>query len=154
MSDVRLVDEEGNEQAVFITGRRLRVEIDARAEEDGTYPLTPSVLFFRIDGIIVSKQVMPQEIVELRQGDSLSFAVDFEPLLLGNGTYVMSVALYHTLDINDVEPSKFYDYFDKSFEFQVVGNPPVHNELVRHPGAWTTSPIRHLQTEPAESRVS
>ena len=56
--------------------------------------------------------------------------------MLGNGTYLLSLGLYERLDVDDIEPSSFYDYYDRSFEFTVTGSPRLHNELVRHPGQW------------------
>ncbi len=54
-----------------------------------------------------------------------------------SGTYLLSVGLYSKLDLNATSiRSEVYDYFDRSYEFRVVGNPALHNEIVRHPGRW------------------
>jgi len=95
------------------------------------------VIVFRADGVIVTRHVADEQALEVAVGDHVTALLDLGNLMLGNGTYLVSVGLYSKLDSADIEPSEFYDYYDKSFEFRVVGNPTMHNELVLHPGRWT-----------------
>ena len=106
------------------------------AKEEGAFSIIPAALVFRVDGIVVTRHVAVKHVIELRAGERIPIRLEFGPLLLGDGRYLLSLGLYRKLDLNDIEPSEFYDYFDKSFEFQVVGNPRLHNELVRHPATW------------------
>ena len=133
----------GDEQMVFQTGEPLSVAVEIRAHVDAALPLIPAALVFRTDGLVMTRHVGDEVTLAVRSGDRIDARLDLGPLLLGNGSYLISVGLYRKLDPEDQEPSEFYDYFDRSFEFRVVGNPPLHNELVRHPGAWTFSdPVR------------
>ena len=141
ISDVRLLDDFGQEQAVFDVGRPFAIELDIAARAAGTFPVIPAALIFRADGIVVTRHVGDEAIIGVRDGDRFNARLDLGPLWLGNGAYLVSVGLYSHLDIDDVQPSHFYDYFDKSFEFKVVGNPRLHNELVRHPGSWNVSMV-------------
>jgi hypothetical protein len=140
IGSVRLLDADGAERAIFTVGEPLIVEVDVVARESGVFPLIPAALTFRADGVVATRHLGPATELEVRQGEHVTARLELGDLLLGNGTYLLSVGLYSTLDIDDLEPAEFYDYFDRSFEFNVVGNPRLHNELVRHPGHWTITP--------------
>lgn len=149
---VALCDEHGEIHTTFAVGRPLMIAFDVLASEPGQFPIVPAVLVFRLDGIVVTRHVSAPVVLDVEPGDRIPVQLDFGPLKLGNGSYVVSIGLYRTIDLADIEPSEFYDYLDKSYEFKVVGNPPLHNELVRHPGSWTIAgaPTATL-AEPASS---
>jgi lipopolysaccharide transport system ATP-binding protein len=125
-------------QAVFRVHEPFAVVVDAVATESGTFPVVPAALVFRLDGIVATRHVGERELLRLDEGDRLEFRLDLGPLLLGDGTYLLSVGLYQDLDIGNTLSSTLYDYFDRSFEFVVTGNPPLHTEAFRHPGTWST----------------
>jgi hypothetical protein len=137
IENVLLGDADGDERVVFNVGCPLKVKVEVRAAETGRLPFIPAALVFRTDGLVVTRHVGTEHSLEITEGDLIQAELDFGPLMLGNGSYLLSIGLYRKLDLDDVEPSEFYDYLDKSFEFRVVGSPRLHNELVRHPGAWS-----------------
>jgi lipopolysaccharide transport system ATP-binding protein len=141
MEQVSMLDEDGNEQAVFEVHRPLSVIVELSATEDGRFPLIPAALVFRLDGIVVTRHVGDEVVLELRAGERAQARLDLGPLQLGDGTYLLSVGLYRWLDLDNTVSSEYYDYYDRSFEFQVTGNPPLHNEVFRHPGNWSVRPI-------------
>lgn len=136
IAGVALLDTAGQEQAVFRVGSPLRVRVTIEAAEDGSFPVILAALIFRTDGVVVSRHVAGGATLDLRRGDTATAELDLTSLSLGNGYYALSIGLYRRLDVNDLEPSRFYDYVDKSYEFQVVGAPKMHNELVIHSGIW------------------
>jgi ABC-type polysaccharide/polyol phosphate transport system ATPase subunit len=137
IQSVRMVGSDGLERAVFSVYEPFAVEVDAVATASGTFPLVPAALVFRLDGIVATRHVGEHEVLRLEEGDHLELRLDLGPLLLGNGTYLLSVGLYQKLDIRNTLSSTLYDYFDRSFEFLVTGNPPLHTEAFRHPGDWS-----------------
>jgi hypothetical protein len=137
MERVQVLDADGRERALFHVGEPLSVHVEAVAEADGTFPLIPAALVFRSDAIIVTRHVGEEVVLELSRGDRVEARLDLGPLLLGNGSYLLTVGLYKELDVNNTLSSEIYDVFDRSFEFSVTGNPPVHDEVFRHPGAWS-----------------
>jgi len=136
---VQTVGEHGGEQTVFRVYEPFAVVVDAIATESGSYPLIPAALVFRLDGIVATRHVGKGELLELRKGDRIELRLDLGPLLLGNGSYLLSVGLYRELDVGNTLSSTLYDYLDRSFEFAVTGNPPLHTEAFRHPGSWSTT---------------
>jgi lipopolysaccharide transport system ATP-binding protein len=136
---VQMVDEHDAEMAVFRVHEPFSVVVDAVATASGTFPLVAAALVFRLDGIVATRHVGEREVLELEKGDRIELRLDLGPLMLGNGTYLLTVGLYQELDIGNTLSSTLYDLFDRSFEFAVTGNPPLHTEAFRHPGGWTTT---------------
>jgi lipopolysaccharide transport system ATP-binding protein len=134
---VRVLDAEDRERALFTIGESVSVVVEAVAEGAGRFPLTPAALVFREDAIIVTRHVGELLELDLEEGARIEARLDLGPLQLGNGSYLLSVGLYKFLDVNNTAYSEIYDYFDRSFEFTVTGNPPLHDEVFRHPGEWT-----------------
>ncbi|MBA3429983.1 MAG: ATP-binding cassette domain-containing protein [Actinobacteria bacterium] len=148
---VALLDENGIEQAVFEVHRRMTVRVDIVARDTGIFPLILAALVFRADGVITTRHVAEPMSLDVREGDRFTARLELDNLLLGNGNYLLSLGLYSRLHLKDIEPSEFYDYFDKSFEFRVVGNPPLHNEIVRHPGRWSIDAPAPSARRPSEA---
>ena len=115
--------------------------VDAVASASGTFPLIPAALVFRLDGIVATRHVGERELLSIEKGDRIELRLDLGPLMLGNGAYLLSVGLYRELDVGNTQSSTLYDYFDRSFEFAVTGNPPLHTEAFRHPGSWSTKVV-------------
>lgn len=149
IDSVRLLDGRGDDSGIYAIGAQMSIEVTAVATASGTFPLIPAVIVFRADGVIVMRHVGERSEVNADTGDRVSATLDLGSLMVGNGTYLVSVGLYAKLDAADIDPSEFYDYFDKSFEFQVEGNPTMHNELVLHPGEWTIHTERNVAPEAA-----
>ena len=146
------IEGERGPQAVFRVGGQFRVRVRAVAQEDGCFPLTPVALIFRPDGLIVTRHLAPTQDVQLQQGDEIEAALDLGNLQLGNGDYLLSVGMWAHLDPQHIEPSSYYHHLDRSFPFQVVGNPPMHDELFVHPGTWHVESPRPLPT--TETRLA
>jgi lipopolysaccharide transport system ATP-binding protein len=136
---VQTVGENDSERAVFRVHEPFSVLVEATATASGEFPLVPAALVFRLDGIVATRHVGEREVLRLEKGDRIELRLDLGPLLLGNGAYLLSVGLYRELDIGNTHSSTLYDYFDRSFEFAVTGNPPLHSEAFRHPGEWSTN---------------
>jgi ABC-type polysaccharide/polyol phosphate transport system ATPase subunit len=133
---VQTVGGSDDEQAVFQVHEPFAVVVEAVATASGEFPLIPAALVFRLDGIVATRHVGDRELLRLEEGDRIELRLELGSLMLGNGTYLLSVGLYRELDIGNTLSSTLYDYFDRSFEFVVTGNPPLHTEAFRHPGSW------------------
>lgn len=139
---VALVDEAGDEQAVFRAFQPMGIQVQATARAPGTFPVIPVAIIFRDDGVIATRHVGDAVELDLRHGDRFTAVLDLGPHLLGNGRYFVTIALYGRLDPHSFDASHVYEVLDRSFEFQVAGHPPPHNEAFRHPGTWSVEPVR------------
>jgi hypothetical protein len=151
IDQVRLEGPHGT-TTVLSVGDDAAVTFSFNTDEAGTYDVIPVALIFREDGIVVTRHIAEKTSVALVPGDEVEARLDLSPLMLGNGTYILSVGLYHTLDPYHTETADFYDYLDRSYEFRVTGAPPLHNELLVFPGRWS---VEHLPAEaPAQKSVA
>ena len=135
-------------QKVFRVGSPFRVVVRARAAADGTYPVTPVALIYRPDGLIMTRHIDEGHMVQVQAGDVIEATLDLGNIQLGNGEYLLSAGIWAQVDASHIEPSSYYHHIDRSFSFEVVGNPPMHDELFVHPGAW------RLETKSSRSPVS
>jgi lipopolysaccharide transport system ATP-binding protein len=133
---------------LLTVGAEAAVTFSFHADEAGTYDVIPIALIFREDGIVVTRHIAEKTTLDLGTGDRAEARLDLSPLLLGNGTYILTVGLYRTLDPHDAETAEYYDVLDRSYEFRVTGNPALHNELLVYPSRWS------LERLPAEARTS
>jgi lipopolysaccharide transport system ATP-binding protein len=153
IDDVRVVGAEDREQSVFTLGDMLTVCVEIGATREGRFPLIPAALVFRADGVVTTRHVGEEIVLDVHEGDRINARLDIGPLMIGNGTYLLSIGLYQHLDLADIEPSSFYDYYDRSFEFTVTGSPSLHNEIVRHPGSWRIETAAQPETTPQAARL-
>ncbi|HET6917716.1 MAG TPA: polysaccharide ABC transporter ATP-binding protein [Acidimicrobiales bacterium] len=135
---VQTVGEDNSERAVFRVHEPFSVVVEAVATVSGNFPLIAAALIYRLDGIAATRHVGKRELLRLEEGDRVVLRLDLGRLLLGNGTYLLSIGLYRELDVDNTYSATLYDLFDRSFEFVVTGNPPMHTEAFRHPGDWST----------------
>lgn len=132
--DVALLSGDGSERAIFTVGMPMRLLMRAEAQQPGKYNVAPVAVIYRADGILVSNHVGEPRELDLESGEAIEFALDFASLNLGDGHYLVSVALYRTL--SHLEPSEVYDLLDRSYEFEVTGNEPFDNGVFKHEATW------------------
>ena len=112
------------------------VDVDVYAQEEGEYEIVPVAVLFRCDGVAVTKFIGARAKLNLRAGERRQARLDFGPLNLGNGKYVLSVALYRELDTNDLVSPKVYDLLDRSYELEVFGSSASETAIFQHSGEW------------------
>jgi hypothetical protein len=57
--------------------------------------------------------------------------------MLGNGGYLLSVATYKVLDLNDLTTAEFYEILARSYRIQVRDADPADDTIFHHPGCWS-----------------
>jgi lipopolysaccharide transport system ATP-binding protein len=117
ITSVELVDHRGRESRVFEPGKSMKILIKFSATEKVDHP----VFFFCIylpDGVCAAQVWTTEEdwpgIVGLG-----SVCFDFDPLLLGPGSFVASVGVYKYLSADGTE-SPAYHVLDRAIHFQIV----------------------------------
>ena len=134
---VDLVDAGRRPQAVFATGSRLEFRIRYAAEQDGDFECTLVILVFTLDGKPLSLHCSDRLRLRLRAGEEREAALVYDNILFGNGDYVVSVAIYETLDLANPDAAVIYDLLDRSFQFRVYDEHARDQTLLRHPARWT-----------------
>jgi lipopolysaccharide transport system ATP-binding protein len=136
---VLLLGEGEVEQSVFLSGSPLTLRIFVIANKSDTFEVLPAAVLYRIDGVLVSNNQGPLTTLHLEAGEHHAITVCYGPLNLGDGAYVFSVAVYKNL--SPVGKSVYYDLIDRSYQFQVIGNPPFNNGVFSHPADWQYSVV-------------
>jgi lipopolysaccharide transport system ATP-binding protein len=139
IDSIELLDGGGHERAVFDVGTPLVLRIVFSARRTDRFDVVPTAVLYRLDGVLVSRFIGDHVALELAEGEQHEAVLRVPALNLGDENYVFAVALYKSLDINDIEPSPYYDLLDQSFQFKVVGTPALERGIFRHPGTWTVA---------------
>ncbi len=127
------------ERAVFDVGTSLVLRLVVPAQRAGRFDVIPDAVLYRLDGILVARFIGERVTLDLAEGEQHEAVLRLTSLNLGDDDYVFAVALYKTLDIDDVEPSEYYDLLDRNYQFKVVGTPPLERGIFRHPADWTVA---------------
>jgi lipopolysaccharide transport system ATP-binding protein len=134
---VRVTDGEGYPVQVVQTGSPLTIELDILAEEDGDHPCIAVVLLFGEDGKWLTRHCSSEYRLKMVEGEHRTIRLRYEQLLLGNGTYLFSAAIYKVLDLNNVRTARFYDLLARSFQFRVAGPHRDDESVFFHPANWS-----------------
>ncbi|QLC73630.1 ABC transporter ATP-binding protein [Pseudomonas sp. LPB0260] len=131
-------DAEGVRRHTLITGEPAFAVIAFDASEAVLDPV-PVVAIYRPDGTCAMQVIASLSGQRFSQLDgSGGIRVDFSPLLLGPGDYLVSVALFRELNLaSAVEPSS-YDLHDRCHALKVLPPSGVHVQigLVNQPAQW------------------
>jgi lipopolysaccharide transport system ATP-binding protein len=141
IESIRVAGADGKPTGFVRSGSDARIEIEYSADRDGDFPCTLVVVLFAADGRVLSRHSSEPFTVTARAGDRQSAALHFEPMLLGNGTYFFSAALYKELNLDDLAASKAYDLLSRSFEFTVRANHQDDPSLFHHPARWSVAAL-------------
>lgn len=93
-------------------------------------------MLFTEDGKVLSRHCSTKKLLRLKVGQTTTYSLRYEPLLLGRGQYFFSAALYKELDLRRLAVAKFYDLLSRSYEFKVLDELPDDPSLFHHPSAW------------------
>jgi lipopolysaccharide transport system ATP-binding protein len=141
IQEIRVVGPTGETAGFIRNGTNASIHIDFVSERAGDFPCTVVVVLFTADGRVLSRHWSDAFVVHARGADRHSVTVHFEPMLLGNGTYFFSAALYKELNLDDLPSSKAYDLLSRSFEFKVRAAYRDDPSLFHHPARWSISAL-------------
>lgn len=133
---IRVVRDDGAVASVVRGGEPIRIEFDIRATESGVLPVTFVVVLFTADGRVLSRHCSEQVVLTVQSGDHHAASLVFSPVLLGNGSYFFSAALYKNISLENLSAAKPYDLLSRSFEFKVRSVYLDDPSLFRHPASW------------------
>jgi lipopolysaccharide transport system ATP-binding protein len=136
IATVSLTNAAGQECTVFNSGERLTLTVAFEAQRTDSYQVLPVAVIYRLDGVNISTQMGEWVTAHLEPGTSHRASVTLDDLNLGNGNYLVSIALYKSFDPDLHESPVVYDWVDRSIEFQVVGTPIAITSVFQHPSVW------------------
>lgn len=132
ISAFRTLGRDGKPRVVFESGERLEYEISINGAATPASCIV-AVNTYLLDGKQVMLDWSPRFNVPSEGG---TVRLRYDPLVLGNGEYVVSVGLYKTLDMLDTSTAEYFDLWDRSFQFRVVTAYSLDQSLCKAPAAW------------------
>ena len=136
IDDVVLLDANGQERAVYRVGSALRLRLHYRATKTGDFPVIFAVAIYRVDGIKITQHVSSRETVHVEAGEHRSVELQFPSVDLADGRYTVSVSLHHDLNPQFPNETVRYDLLAYSYQFEIMGNPPLRSSLFVLPAHW------------------
>jgi len=136
IANVRVIDEQEREVLGTKTSSPLDIEIEIVSEQGGEYPCYFVVVLFTDDGRCLSRHCSDKVTLVMNAGEHFSQRLHYPKLLLGNGTYAFSAAIYKTLDLKKLGEAQFYDLLSRSFQFRVTGPYADDLSIFYHPAEW------------------
>jgi hypothetical protein len=139
ITQVNVLNAEGKPAFVVNTGDPIEVDIEIIANETGTYDCAFVILLFSEDGRWIARQCSEVFTFHMTANQRKSARLVYDSILLGNGKFVFSAAIYKTLDLHDLSTAVYYDLLSRSFEFQVLAEYKDDQSLICHPCKWELS---------------
>ena len=137
IESVKVLDQTNAVSGFVRHGEDARIAVEFSATSDGPHPCTVVVVLFSADGRVLSRHVSEPFTLDAAAGDRSQATLHFAPMLLGNGRYFFSAALYKELQLRDLNSSRAYDLLSRSFEFTVRSEYQDDPSLFHHPGRWS-----------------
>lgn len=136
IQDLRVLNGAGQQVTEIEPSCELQIEMKLVAEAAGTFPCVIAILLFTKDGRPLSRHLSPMETYVMLLGDSIKKVLRYPRILLGNGEYIVSAAIFRNYDPKKPEDAKRYDLLSRSFGFKVVGENTLDPSVFHHPAEW------------------
>lgn len=137
--DISLKNAQGQMFNQVKTHDSLTIEITIVAEEIGEYDVYFVILLFTEDGRWLTRHCSEKYQLSLTQGEHYTLGMRYPEVLLGNGNYFFSTAIYKTLDLHDLSTARYYDLLSRSFDFSVKSKLKDDATVIHHPAVWISS---------------
>ena len=141
ITEVQCVNHEGQECHRFNVGESLAIRMRYKTKVPVVGPVFVAAIY-RIDGITVCQAIASRDGVQFDKLDGQGIVdVRFDRQLLGPGLYVISVAIFPSLDLLDQLGQTPYDLHDRLYEFQIepLLDCALDLGVVLHPVFWRHS---------------
>ncbi|MPN59226.1 hypothetical protein SDC9_206947 [bioreactor metagenome] len=138
ITSFKMMDYRKQNRNIFTTGEQVYIQIDYNALKKVKNPVFV-VAVYLMDGNCACQIISRKDKFEVGEINGVgSIILELNPLLLGKGTYVCSVAIFKYLSLSDsVEPDA-YQLHDRMYEFRVEQPTGVNVGLgiCVHPVKW------------------
>lgn len=144
IGDVKFLDENEVPKYTFITGEKMICRISYIASQNIINPVFV-VALYKYDGTCISQLISNKDnfIIDKLNGRG-SVDVIFDPLLIGRGEYIISIAIFKELNLLDAAEPEAYDLHDRKYKLKIEQPFGINTELgqINHPVRWN---IRYVE---------
>jgi ABC-type polysaccharide/polyol phosphate transport system ATPase subunit len=141
ITEVQCLNHVGREQHQYSAGEPFTIRMQYKTQVPVVDPVFVAAIY-RIDGITVCQAISSRDGVRFDKLDGQGFVdVLFDRPLLGPGQYVVSVAIFPSLDLLDQLGQTPFDLHDRLYEFRIepLVNCALDLGIVLHPVSWRHS---------------
>ena len=135
IEDFYMVNSEEEKCFTFYSKESINFIMIVEGQEEGFYPCKYVIVTYTLAGQPVTVHVYDTEHF-FKKGEKKTICLTYPELLLGNGEYVVSLAVYKQLDLDDSSTALFYDLLDRSFQFKVINKYKQDATTFIHPAKW------------------
>jgi len=135
IEDFYMVNSEEEKCFTFYSKESISFIMIVEGQEEGFYPCKYVIVTYTLNGQPATVHVYDTEHF-FKKGERKTICLTYPELLLGNGEYVVSLAVYKQLDLDDSSTALFYDLLDRSFQFKVINQYKQDATTFIHPAQW------------------
>ncbi|TMJ66093.1 MAG: ATP-binding cassette domain-containing protein [Alphaproteobacteria bacterium] len=143
-----VLDGDGRPTANLNTGDPVSFVVELGAEEPDVYPCYVCIVTHTLDGKWLTRHVSEKYQLDFVRYARRRVTLHYDRLLLGNGSYLVTVATYRVCDLQDLSTAVFYEILARSYRIQVRDEIPTDETLFHHSGTWSTGSIGTARGEP------
>ncbi|MBI5102209.1 MAG: ABC transporter ATP-binding protein [Nitrospirae bacterium] len=138
---VRFLDRNDREKNVFTTGDTLKIRISYNAVAPVTHPVFVAAIY-RMDGIVVHQAISSRDGVDFGHIDGEGRVdIEYDPLYIGAGDFIVSAAIFHSVDLFNPNESPAYCLHDRKYHLKIryPAEYALDLGIVDQPVVWTTN---------------
>ena len=155
ITEFAVYDAAGEQRHTVVSGEPATASLSYYAAQPVIDPVAV-VAVYMPDGTCAMQLVSRRDDVEFgRIFGHGSFSVHLEPLLLGPGDYVVSVALFKDIDLRSGAEPPAYDLHDRAYLLRVLPPDGIRCAIgvVNQRGLWRTGPASQVRTDRVRAEV-
>ncbi len=133
--DFKIMDHNSHVKFTFETGEMIQFEMQFISEVTDTLEISFVIAVYTLDGILMTLH-HKTEAMNLVSSKKYTTSLIYDKNMLGNGEYIVSLALYKNLDLNDLTSAITYDLIDRSFQFSIRNLYKQDGSRFVHPNQW------------------
>jgi lipopolysaccharide transport system ATP-binding protein len=145
--DFALYDSEGVRRHTLVSGEQATARLGFEAAQPVVDPVAV-IAIYRTDGSCAMQLISRRDAAEFGEvSGSGEFVAELDPLLLGPGDYVVSVALFKDLDLRNASEPAAYDLHDRAYLLRVLPPDGINCTIgiVNHRARWVVAGSLHAQ---------
>lgn len=138
ISSVKFYNELKHKGYVFTSGEKMTCRIGYQTKQHIIDPIFV-VAIYKLDGTCITQAISSKDNFILGKIKGKGYVdVVFDPLLIGKGDYIVSVAIFKQLDLYDPIEPQAYDLHDRRYQIKVEQPFGINVELgeINHPIKW------------------
>jgi len=136
---VEVLNGRGEYSGTLMAGQPCKIEVDIIAEMDGDFNFRVAILIMSLAGVGISRLLSDEYSVFMKAAERKKISIQIESLLLAQGEFVFSVALFKHFDPDDTSTAVRYDLLARSFQINVVPIYRAEPALLNMPAKWVLS---------------